>query len=44
MDNMIYFVKNTVEGFPEIEYNDGVKKVFFYTGGKCGGNENLKSL
>ena len=41
---MIYFVKNVVEGFDEIDYNDGVRKVFLYAGGECGGSEKLKSL
>ena len=43
-NQMIYFVKNVVEGFEEIAYNDGIRKVFLYTGGELGGNEKLKSL
>ena len=41
---MIYFVKNVVEGFEEIDYNDGVRKVFLYAGGEGGGSKKLKSL
>lgn len=41
---MIYFVKNVVEGLPEIEYNEGVHKLFLYTQGTLEGNEQLKSL
>ena len=33
-----------VEEFPELMYNDGVKKLFLYVGGKLGGTEKLKSL
>jgi predicted transposase/invertase (TIGR01784 family) len=43
-NRMIYFVKNVVEEFEEIPYNDGVRKIFLYTGGTLGGNKNLKSL
>jgi predicted transposase/invertase (TIGR01784 family) len=43
-NRMIYFVKNVVEEFEEISYNDGVRKIFLYTGGTLGGNKNLKSL
>lgn len=43
-NQMIYSVKNCVEGFPEIVYNDGVKKIFLYAAGELGGNEALKAL
>ena len=43
-NQMIYSVKNYVEGFPEIVYNDGVKKLFLYVGGELGGNQSLKDL
>lgn len=33
-DYMLYSVKNVVEEHPEIDYNDGVRKLFLYTGGK----------
>jgi len=44
MDYMLYSVKNMLEEFPEIEYNDGVRKLFLYTGGTKGGTEALKNL
>jgi len=44
LDYMIYSVKNVVEDQPEIEYNDGVRKIFLYTGGKKGGTNALKNL
>lgn len=43
-NQMLYSVKNYVEGFPEIVYNDGVTKLFLYVGGELGGNEALKDL
>lgn len=43
-NQMLYSVKNCVEGFPEIVYNDGVKKLFLYVGGELGGSERLKDL
>lgn len=33
---MLYSVKNVVEGFEEIDYNDGVRTLFLYTDGKYG--------
>ena len=41
---MLYTVKNCVEEFPELIYNDGVKKLFLYVDGELGGTEELKSL
>ena len=41
---MIYSVKNRVEEFPEINYNDGVRKLFLYTGGTKGGTKALRNL
>lgn len=43
-NRMLYTVKNYVEKFPELVYNDGVKKLFLYVGGEFGGTEKLKSL
>lgn len=43
-NQMIYFVKNTVEGFEDLYYNDGIKKVFLYTDGELGGSRELKHL
>ena len=39
-DCMLYSVKNVVEDHPKIEYNDGIRKIFLYTGGKKVLNEN----
>lgn len=41
---MIYFVKNIVEGFVDLYYNDGIRKVFLYTDGLLGGSRELKQL
>ena len=43
-NRMIYTVKNVVEEFPELLYNDGVKRLFLYVGGELGGTEKLKDL
>ena len=43
-NRMLYTIKNSVEEFPELIYNDGVKKLFLYVGGELGGTEKLKSL
>ena len=41
---MIYTVKNSVVENPKIVYNDGVTKVYLYTKGTKGGNDNLRAL
>lgn len=41
---MLYSVKNVVEGFEEIDYNDGVRTLFLYTDGEYGGSPELKRL
>ena len=41
---MLYTVKNCVEENPQIDYNDGVTKLFLYVGGELGGSEELKKL
>ena len=41
---MLYTVKNCVEEYPELVYNDGVKRLFLYVGGELGGTEELKGL
>ena len=43
-NQMLYTVKNFVEEFPELVYNDGVKRLFLYVGGELGGTEELKGL
>lgn len=44
LDYMLYSVKNVVEEHPKIDYNDGVRKLFLYTGGRNGGTSALKNL
>ena len=44
LDYRVYTVKNIVEESPEIEYNDGIRKLFLYTGGTKGGTEALKDM
>ena len=41
---LLNYSKNFIEEFPELVYNDGVKKLFLYVGGEFGGTEKLKSL
>jgi len=41
---MIYTVKNIVTENNQIVYNDGVTKIFLYTGGTKGGSQRLKDL
>ena len=43
-DRMVYTVKNMVVENPNIVYNDGVTKVFLYTGGTKGGSAELRAL
>ena len=43
-NRMIYTVKNVVEEYPHLVYNDGVKRLFLYVGGELGGTEKLKDL
>ncbi len=44
LDYRVYTVKNVVEESPKIEYNDGIRKLFLYTGGKKGGTKALKDM
>lgn len=43
-NRMIYTVKNIIVENPELEYNDGVTRVFLYTGGNIGGTEEIRTL
>ena len=43
-NRMLYTVKNVVEEYPELVYNDGVKRLFLYVGGELGGTEKLKDM
>ncbi len=41
---VMYEAKTTVVNHPDIVYNDGVTKIFLYTGGEVGGDEELCTL
>ena len=41
---MIYTAKNVIVENPELEYNDGVTRVFLYTDGNIGGTEEIRAL
>ena len=43
-DRIVYTVKNMVVENPDLVYNDGVTKVFLYTGGTKGGSDELRAL
>jgi len=43
-DYMMYTIHNQCKEVPELEYEDGLTYLYFYTGGKKGGNEEIKSL
>jgi len=43
-DYMMYTVHNQCKEIPELEYEDGLTYLYFYTGGKKGGNKEIKSL
>lgn len=43
-NRMIYTVKNIIVENTELEYNDGVTRVFLYTGGNIGGTEEIRTL
>ena len=43
-NRMLYTIKNFVAEDTRIVYNDGVMKLFLYTGGEIGGNNKLKDM
>ena len=43
-NRILYTVKNCVAEDTQIVYNDGTMKLFLYTGGEFGGNEELKDM
>ena len=43
-NKMLYTVKNFVAEDSQIVYNDGVMKLFLYTGGELGGSDSLKDM
>lgn len=43
-DYMMYRIRNHCEEVAELEYNDGLEFVYFYAGGKKGGNQSIKAM
>ena len=43
-DSIIYTFENTCKEYPDIEYNDGLKYIYFNTSGTKGGTEAIKQL
>ena len=43
-DYMMYTFENRCDEVPELKYEDGLKFIYFYTGGTKGGSENLKTM
>ncbi len=44
MDYMMYTVRNHCEEIPHLEYNDGLKFIYFYTKGTKGGSQQIKNM
>lgn len=43
-DHMVYMIRNRCEEVPELEYDDGLRFYYFYTGGTKGGNQELRAM
>lgn len=43
-DYMMYRIHNRCDELPELEYNDGLSFLYFYTGGTKGGNDEIKRM
>ncbi|MDO4331214.1 MAG: hypothetical protein Q4C58_00815 [Eubacteriales bacterium] len=43
-NQMVYTIRNKCEEVPELEYDDGLRFYYFYTGGIKGGNEELRTM
>ena len=43
-DYMMYTIRNQCEELPDLKYEDRLRFCYFYTGGKKGGNERLRTL
>ena len=43
-NRMVYTVRNRCEEDPSLEYEDGLKFCYFYTGGTGGGNAEIKTM
>ncbi len=40
-DYMMYRIRNRCEEVPQLQYDDGLEFIYFYTGGQKGGNESI---
>lgn len=43
-DYMMYSMSNRCNEVPELDYADGLKFIYFYTGGNKGGNEEIRAM
>ncbi len=43
-DYMMYSFHNRCDEIPELEYNDGLKFIYFYTGGNKGGSREIQAM
>lgn len=43
-DYMMYTIHNKCDELPDMEYNDGLKYIYFYTKGRKGGSKEIKAL
>ena len=43
-DYMMYTIHNKCDELPNMEYNNGLKYIYFYTKGKKGGSKEIKAL
>ena len=43
-DYMMYTVRNRCVEIPELEYDDGLQFIYFYTKGKKGGSQRIKNM
>ncbi len=43
-DYMIYHIRNRCEEVPNLEYEDGLEFIYFYTDGVKGGNSEIKAM
>ena len=43
-NRIVYTVKNMVVENPQLVYNDGVTRIYLYTDGEIGGNDELRAL
>ena len=43
-DHMVYTIRNKCDEVPELDYNDGLKFLYFNTKGKKGGSESIRNM